>query len=59
MIRESLFFRPQETGFQVFRDLWKIIYLRVIWEPSTFVGIMFHFFGDFSVIKARKLPNWM
>ena len=28
---------------------------RVIFEPTTFAGIIFHFFGDFSVIKARKL----
>jgi len=39
--------------FFVIRE--KCIYLRVICEPSTFVGIIFHFFGDFSVIKARKL----
>ena len=31
------------------------INLRVICEPTTFAGINFHFFGDFSVIKARKL----
>ena len=29
------------------------IYFRVIFEPTTFAGIIF--FGDFSVIKARKL----
>ena len=33
----------------------KCIYFRVICEPSTFVGIIFHIFGDFSVIKACKL----
>jgi len=33
----------------------KCTYFRVICEPSTFVGIIFHIFGDFSVIKARKL----
>ena len=27
----------------------------MIFEPTTFAGIIFHFFGDFSVIKARKL----
>jgi len=45
VIRESIFFRPQETGFQFFHDH----------EPSTFVGIIFHIFGDFNVIKACKL----
>ena len=39
--------------FFVIRE--KCIYFRVICEPSTFVGIIFHIFGDFSVIKARKL----
>ena len=33
----------------------KCIYFRMICEPTTFAGIIFHFFGDFSVIKARKL----
>ena len=27
----------------------------MICESTTFSGIIFHFFGDFSVIKARKL----
>ena len=31
------------------------IYFRVIFEPTTFTGIIFHFFGDFSIIKAHKL----
>jgi len=39
--------------FFVIRE--KCIYFRVICEPSTFVGIIFHTFGDFSVIKACKL----
>ena len=57
MIRESIFFRPQETGFQhyffMIREI--CIYLRVICEPTIFAGIIFHLLGDFSVIKARKL----
>ena len=39
--------------FFVIREI--CIYFRVIYEPTTFAGIIFHFFGDFSVIKARKL----
>ena len=39
--------------FFVIREI--CIYFRVICEPTTFAGIIFHFFGDFSVIKARKL----
>ena len=39
--------------FFVIREI--CIYLRVICEPTTFAGIIFDFFGDFSVIKARKL----
>ena len=39
--------------FFVIREI--CINLRVICEPTTFAGINFHFFGDFSVIKARKL----
>ena len=27
----------------------------MICEPSTFVGIIFHIFGDFSIINARIL----
>ncbi len=45
MIRESIYFRPRETG----------IYFRVIFELTTFAGIIFHFFEDFWVLKARKL----
>lgn len=41
--------------FDFFVNREMCIYLRVICEPSTFAGIIFHFFGDFSVIKARKL----
>ena len=52
MIRESTFFRPRETGFPFFRDPWKCMNLGVICEPRTFVGINFHFLGDFGVIKA-------
>ena len=39
--------------FLVIREI--CINLRVICEPTTFAGINFHFFGDFRVIKARKL----
>ena len=39
--------------FFVIRE--KCIYFRVICELSTFVGIIFHIFGDFSIIKACKL----
>ena len=61
LIRESIFFHPLETGFRlsivfVIREIY--IYLRVICEPTIFAGIIFHSFGDFSVIKARKTtPN--
>jgi len=53
---ESIFFRPRETGFFYFFVIREeCIYFHVICEPSTFVGIIFHIFGDFSVIKAHKL----
>ena len=39
--------------FFVIREI--CINLRVICEPTTFAGIDFHFFGDFSAIKASKL----
>ena len=39
--------------FFVIREI--CINLRVICEPTTFAGINFHFLGDFSVMKARKL----
>ena len=41
--------------FFVFREI--CIYFCVIFELMTFVGIIFHFFDDFRVLKARKL-NW-
>ena len=37
VIYESVFFRSRGKLFS---------------EPTTFVGIIFHFFGDFSLIKA-------
>ena len=49
----NLYFRPRETGFRFFRDPWNVHYFRVICEPTTFAGIIFHFFGDSSVIKGR------
>ena len=56
VIRESMFFRPRETGFPFFFVMLETcIILHVICEPATFAGINFHFFGDVSVIKARKL----
>ena len=47
VIRESIFFRPRETvlDFSVIREI--CIYFRVICEPTTFAGIIFHFFGEF------------
>ena len=47
VIRESIFFGPRETvfDFAVIRE--KCIYFRVICEPTTFAGIIFHFFGEF------------
>ena len=51
--RESIFFRPRETGFPFFCEI--CINLRMICEPTNFAGINFYFFGDLSVIKARKL----
>ena len=41
----SIFFVIRET----------CIYFRTICEPTTFAGIIFHVFGNFSVIKVRKL----
>ena len=42
--------------FFVIREM--CFYFRVIFEPTTFAGIIFHFFGDFSVNKARKLDGF-
>ena len=39
--------------FCVIREI--CIYFRVIFEPSTFAGIIFDFFEDFRVLKAHKL----
>ena len=41
--------------FFVIREI--CIYFRVICEPTTFAGIIFHIFGDLSVIKASKLHH--
>ena len=53
MIREFSVLGKLVFHFFVIRKI--CINLRVICEPTTFAGINFHFFGDFSVIKARKL----
>ena len=39
--------------FFVFHEI--CIYFCVIFELMTFAGIIFHFFDDFRVLKARKL----
>ena len=39
--------------FFVIREI--CFYFRVIFEATTFAGIIFHFFEDFRVLKARKL----
>ena len=58
VIRESLVFLPWETGFRCFRNLWKmhllLINTRDLWTID-FCGNNFSLFGDFSVVKARKL----
>ena len=41
--------------FNLFVTCEMCIYFPVICEPTTFAGIICHFFGDFSIIKARKL----
>ena len=40
--------------FFVIREI--CIYFRVIFEPTTFAGIIFHFFEDFRVLK--RLVNY-
>ena len=57
MIRESIFYRPRENGFRVFVIREICISLRVICEPTTYAGILFQLFKDFSVLKARKLHH--
>ena len=57
MIRESIFYRPRENGFRFFVIREICISLRVICEPTTFAGILFQLFKDFSVLKARKLHH--
>ena len=55
VIRESIFFRPWETGFWFFRDLWKMnLLVHDLWTID-FCGKHFSLSGDFSIIKARKL----
>ena len=51
----SFRFRPRETGFLFFAIHEICIYLHVTCEPMIFAWIIFHFFGDFSIIKAQKL----
>ena len=47
VIRESIHFLPRETGFRFFFVIREIcFYFRVIFEPTTFAGIIFHFFED-------------
>ena len=53
VIREFSVLGKLVFHFFVIREI--CINLRVICEPTTFAGINFHFFGEFSVIKARKL----
>ena len=55
MIREYIFFRPRKLVFDFFVIREICIYFRVIFKPTNFAGIIFHFFGNFSVIKARNL----
>ena len=55
VVCESIFFRPWETGFRFFRDPWNVHLLSRDFWINDFAGIIFHFFGDFSLIKARKL----
>ena len=55
LVREPIFFYPRKLVFHFFVIREICINLRVICEPTTFAGINFHFFGDFSVIKVRKL----
>lgn len=63
-MNEDLFFLWFVNPY--FSILWKLIfdffviheiciYLHIICEPTTFVRIIFHFFGDLSIIKPRKL----
>ena len=64
MIRESIFFCPRETGFRFFFVIREIcIFLRVIWVPTTFTGIILHFLEMFASLKfvnyiklGEKLP---
>ena len=55
MFRESISFRPHELVFDFFVIPEMCIYFRVISQLTTFAIIISYFFGDFSVIKARKL----
>ena len=55
VIREFIFSVLGKLVFDFFVIREICIYFRMICEPTTFAGIIFHFFGDFSVIKARKL----
>ena len=55
VIRESIYFRPRETGFRLFRDPWNM-HFRVIFEPTTFARIIFHFFLE--ILAPLKFVNY-
>ena len=55
MIRESVFYRPEENGFRLFVIHEICIFLRVICEPTTFAGILFTFL---KILAALKLVNY-
>ena len=55
MIRESIFYRPRENGFQFFVIREISISLRVICEPMTFAGILFSFL---KILASLKLVNY-
>ena len=46
---------PERLVFDFFVIREMCSYFRVIFEPTTSAGIIFHFFKDFRVLKARKL----
>ena len=56
VIHESIFFRPRETGFRLFRDPWNMYLLSRDFWINDFCGNNFSlFFGDFKLVNYTKL----
>ena len=56
VIRESIFFRPRETGFRLFRDPWNMHLLsRDLWTNDFFGN---NFFTFLQILASLELVNY-